>query len=140
MGGAAAARHAPSTRAAACSGAMLTHVLNPACLSRGWLDDLSPRRMPARWWLAPLFGGLIGGIIAAVVARRRGAGWWKFVVVGLVMGLVWFILIVNVVPAIIQAYEIRLVHRDFRDAGCDFIVDSPGLAGDTGFGRGCYVP
>ena len=49
-----------------------------------------PSRMRALWWLLPLLAGLIGGIIAAVVAHRRGLQWRRFVVVGVVASIVMF--------------------------------------------------
>ena len=56
------------------------------------------KRFPAALWLLPLFFGLVGGIIAALISNLKyEASWIELFMVGLILqiglALLWFLLV-----------------------------------------------
>ena len=50
------------------------------------------KRMSGVWWILPLFFGLMGGIISALVAGARGASWWPYLAGGIIVSFLWLLL------------------------------------------------
>jgi len=47
---------------------------------------LNSNRFPGVLWLMPIFFGIIGGVLAAMIASLKyEASWWELVVVGLIV-------------------------------------------------------
>ena len=50
------------------------------------------KKMSGAWWILPLFFGLMGGIISAIVAGSRGVSWIPYVGAGFIMSFLWLLL------------------------------------------------
>ncbi len=68
------------------------------------VDTLAERRrFPGVLWILPIFFGLIGGIIAALISGLKyQASWWELLLVGflinVVIGVIYFALAAAMFP------------------------------------------
>ena len=57
------------------------------------------KSFPGALWLLPIFFGIIGGIIAALIADMKyQASWWELFVVGIFMSVLGIVIIIFSTP------------------------------------------
>ena len=63
-------------------------------------------RIPHSLWILPLLFGIIGGVVAALIADLKcKASWWELMVVGVMVSIIWWAIFMALMPVMFQPWR-----------------------------------